>query len=54
MAKGYGVDQVAAALSEEGETRFMVEVGGEIVASGLNQQGRPWRIGMLSVGLFIL
>ncbi len=46
VAKGYGVDQVAAALSEEGETRFMVEVGGEIVASGLNQQGRPWRIGI--------
>ena len=44
VAKGYGVDQVAAVLREEGLTRFMVEVGGEIVAVGLNQQGGPWRI----------
>jgi thiamine biosynthesis lipoprotein len=44
VAKGYGVDQVAAALGADGLTRFMVEVGGEIVAMGLNQQGGPWRI----------
>ncbi len=46
VAKGYGVDQVAAALLEEGLTRFMVEVGGEIVAAGLNQANGPWRIGI--------
>jgi thiamine biosynthesis lipoprotein len=44
VAKGYGVDRVAAALGAEGLMRFMVEVGGEIVATGLNQQGGPWRI----------
>ena len=44
VAKGYGVDRVAAVLREEGLTRFMVEVGGEIVAVGLNQQGTPWQI----------
>ena len=44
VAKGYGVDRVAAVLREEGLTRFMVEVGGEIVAVGLNQQGGAWRI----------
>ena len=44
VAKGYGVDQVAVVLRADGLTRFMVEVGGEIVASGLNQQSRPWRI----------
>ena len=44
VAKGYGVDRVAVVLREEGVTRFMVEVGGEIVAVGLNQQGGPWRI----------
>ena len=33
VAKGYGVDQVAEVLREEGVTRFMVEVGGEIVAA---------------------
>ena len=44
VAKGYSVDRVAAVMREEGLTRFMVEVGGEIVAVGLNQQGGPWRI----------
>lgn len=44
VAKGFGVDRVAVVLREEGLTRFMVEVGGEIVAVGLNQQGSPWRI----------
>ena len=44
VAKGYGADRVAAALREEGLTRFMVEVGGEIVAVGRNQQGGGWRI----------
>ncbi len=46
VAKGYGVDRVAEALMEEGSTRFMVEVGGEIVASGLNHLHQPWRIGI--------
>lgn len=44
VAKGYGVDRVGEVLLEEGVMRFMVEVGGEIVAVGLNQQGGPWRI----------
>lgn len=44
VAKGYGVDRVAAALEGAGRHRFMVEVGGEIVTRGANQQGRPWRI----------
>ncbi len=44
VAKGYSADQVGAALRDEGLSRFMVEVGGEIVTAGLNQQGGPWRI----------
>jgi thiamine biosynthesis lipoprotein len=44
VAKGYSVDRVAEVLREEGLTRFMVEVGGEIVAAGSNQHGGPWRI----------
>ena len=44
VAKGYSVDRVADALRGEGLTRFLVEVGGEIVAVGSNQQGGPWRI----------
>ena len=48
VAKGYGVDQVAAALREAGLTRYLVEVGGEIVAAGTNHLDRPWRIGIES------
>ena len=46
VAKGYGVDRVASSLTEEGVTRFMVEVGGEIVAAGTNHLHGPWRIGI--------
>ncbi len=48
VAKGYGVDRVAAALRAAGFGRYLVEVGGEIVAAGTNQLDRPWRIGIES------
>ena len=48
VAKGYGVDRVAGVLREVGLRRFLVEVGGEIVAAGVNQLQRPWRIGIES------
>ncbi len=44
VAKGYGVDQAAAALRRAGHEDFMVEVGGEIRVSGHSQAGRPWRL----------
>lgn len=44
IAKGYAVDKVAELLSSLGVSRYMVEVGGEIVVSGLNDRGTPWRI----------
>ncbi|MFC1679459.1 FAD:protein FMN transferase [Elusimicrobiota bacterium] len=46
IAKGYGVDTVAALLVEGGFTDFMVEIGGEVVAHGLNPDGERWRIGI--------
>ena len=46
IAKGYGVDQVVDALAMSGLENFMVEVGGEVRALGVNPQGRPWRIGI--------
>ena len=48
VAKGYAVDRVAAALREAGLTRYLVEVGGEIVAAGTNHLDRAWRIGIES------
>ncbi len=46
IAKGYGVDAVAARLETEGVKNFMVEIGGEIVARGRNAGGKRWRIGV--------
>ena len=48
VAKGYGVDRVAATLRGAGFRRYLVEVGGEIVAAGTNHLDRPWRIGIES------
>lgn len=44
VAKGYGVDLIAALLRRNGCTDYMVEVGGEVAASGVNPKGIPWRI----------
>jgi thiamine biosynthesis lipoprotein len=46
IAKGFGVDQVAALLRSEGHTDFLVEIGGEVVASGFRTDGKPWRVGV--------
>ena len=46
VAKGFAVDLVAAHLSEQGIDNYLVEVGGELRASGTGPDGRPWRIGI--------
>ena len=46
VAKGYGVDRVAALLHSRGVNNFMVEIGGEIVVSGNNPKGEQWRVGV--------
>lgn len=42
IAKGFGVDQAAAALRAIGIRHFLVEVGGELLGSGLKPDGEPW------------
>lgn len=44
IAKGFGIDRIADMLERNGVTDYMVEVGGEVAAAGLNPGGRPWRI----------
>lgn len=44
ITKGYGCDLVADMLRRNGVDNYMVEIGGEIVASGMNPRGKPWRI----------
>jgi thiamine biosynthesis lipoprotein len=46
IAKGYGVDAAARVLRDEGHRDFIVEVGGEVVASGSRADGTPWRVGI--------
>ena len=46
IAKGYGVDVVANLLRGFGVKNFMVEIGGEVVTSGVNPDRLPWRIGV--------
>ena len=44
IAKGYAVDAVAELLASTGIENYLVEVGGELRASGKKQNGEPWRI----------
>ena len=46
IAKGYGVDQVAETIREEGFQNYLVEIGGEVFASGYRKDGKLWRIGI--------
>ena len=46
IAKGYGVDQVARMLENKALRDFLVEIGGEIYASGHREDGKPWRVGI--------
>ena len=46
VAKGYGSDCVANLLRRHGIENFMVEIGGEVVTSGINPDRVPWRIGV--------
>ena len=44
IAKGHGVDRVAALLTSKGITSYMVEIGGEVKLSGSKPDGSLWRI----------
>lgn len=46
IAKGHVVDCLATLLERRGLDRWLVDAGGDIRARGLNEEGRPWRIGV--------
>ncbi|HEY9551195.1 MAG TPA: FAD:protein FMN transferase [Prevotella sp.] len=46
IAKGYGSDVVARFLRRQDIKNFMVEIGGEVVTSGISQKRLPWKIGV--------
>lgn len=45
VAKGYGVDVIAEVLHKDYKiNNYMVEIGGEVSTSGVNQNAQPWQI----------
>ncbi len=47
-AKGFTVDLIGRYLESKGVTNYLVEIGGEIRARGVNNRGEPWRIAIES------
>lgn len=46
IAKGYGSDAVAAVMRRHDIKNYMIEIGGEIVTSGISEKRLPWKIGV--------
>jgi thiamine biosynthesis lipoprotein len=46
IAKGYGVDQISELIEESGFNNYLVEIGGEVYASGRRPDGMKWRVGI--------
>ena len=44
IAKGYSADVIADFLKSKGSRNYMINIGGEIVARGVNKDGVVWRI----------
>lgn len=46
IAKGYGCDMVARLFRQKDIKNFMIEIGGEVVTSGISKKRIPWKIGV--------
>ncbi len=46
IAKGYGVDAVAALLEDEGISSYFIEIGGEVACKGKNERNELWTLGI--------
>ena len=46
VVAGFAADEVAALLRARGLTNYFVDITTEIVVSGHNPEGKPWRIGL--------
>lgn len=44
IAKGFGCDRVGSMLADNGVKNYLIEIGGEILASGTNPEGNDWRV----------
>jgi thiamine biosynthesis lipoprotein len=48
--KGYAVDLIGAFLEAKGIKNFLIQIGGENLAKGLNENGELWKIGLFHLG----
>lgn len=48
IAKGYGVDVIAEYLESQSITNYLVEIGGEVRASGVRPDGKVWMVAIES------
>lgn len=46
IAKGYAVDKVALALDDLGIVNYLINIGGELRASGKSSNDQSWRVGI--------
>lgn len=46
IAQGYSVDIVAQYLESKNVKNYLVEIGGELKAKGVNKNGNHWRVGI--------
>lgn len=46
IAKGYAADELVKILREEGVTRALLDLGGNVYVWGKKENGTPWRIGV--------
>jgi len=44
IAPGYAIDRLAELLADRGIGDFMIELGGEVRATGRRADGKPWRV----------
>jgi thiamine biosynthesis lipoprotein len=46
IAKGFAVDKIASYLEKHDIQNYLIEIGGELIAKGLNANGHIWQIGI--------
>ena len=44
IAKGMACDEIGRMLVRNGARNWLVEIGGEVMASGVNKRGTPWQV----------
>lgn len=46
IVKGWAINNSANLIREMGYRNFFVDIGGDIQTSGINEEGKKWRVGM--------